>query len=378
MKIAADWHDPDRAPEYSEALTDHWLDRLAKRLVTPAPTARRRLFARLSAGIAAAAVSSLLPRLARADAYPLAQPISGVTPCPPGSRCLYGLDLADDVAGVDLTHLPLGDGHVAQNAQVGSVWACVTGFGGGGAQLDEPWIHSDGTYDLTAKVVVSGAVDWPSAFNLSLEGDRRLVTGNGLPDHPTGQFPISPADAAYQYDRNPNAVASQELNLDLPAMPAQAETPSCLPMGPVGVLLSGALFFNALDAGGRDAVAHELQDGCQGHPQVTGVYHYHSLTPCLSQVVDDGVGHSPLVGYAFDGFGIFGRRGESGEVLTSAGLDECHGHTHVIEWDGQQVEMYHYHATWDYPYTIGCYRGTPAQTAIRGPGAPPSGAPPGP
>ena len=38
-------------------------------------------------------------------------------------------------------------------------------------------------------------------------------------------------------------------------------------------------------------------------------------------------------------------------------LDECHGHTHEILWDGKRVVMYHYHATWDFPYTIGCLRG---------------------
>jgi hypothetical protein len=68
-------------------------------------------------------------------------------------------------------------------------------------------------------------------------------------------------------------------------------------------------------------------------------------------------GHAALVGYALDGFGIFGHYGEGGKPLSSADLDDCHGHTHMIEWNGRQVMMYHYHATWDFPYTIGCMRG---------------------
>jgi hypothetical protein len=63
------------------------------------------------------------------------------------------------------------------------------------------------------------------------------------------------------------------------------------------------------------------------------------------------------MGYILDGFGIYGHHGEGGRELTSADLDECHGHTHPIEWDGQMVTMYHYHATWDFPYTVGCMRG---------------------
>ena len=69
-------------------------------------------------------------------------------------------------------------------------------------------------------------------------------------------------------------------------------------------------------------------------------------------------GHSALMGYAFDGFGIYGHRGANGEALTDADLDECHGDTHTIEWDGVSVEKYHYHATWEFPYTMGCFRGT--------------------
>lgn len=51
--------------------------------------------------------------------------------------------------------------------------------------------------------------------------------------------------------------------------------------------------------------------------------------------------------------------GEAGNELTNAALDVCHGHTHVIEWDGKATMLYHYHATREYPYTLGCYAGTP-------------------
>ena len=112
------------------------------------------------------------------------------------------------------------------------------------------------------------------------------------------------------------------------------------------------------DAQGKDAVAHEVQDRCQGHPECSGAYHYHSLTTCLEGAGPAGA-HSPLVGYALDGFGIHGRHGEGGVVLANADLDECHGHTHEIEWDGRRVSLYHYHATWEYPYTLGCFRGRP-------------------
>jgi YHYH protein len=68
--------------------------------------------------------------------------------------------------------------------------------------------------------------------------------------------------------------------------------------------------------------------------------------------------------------GIFGHYGDDGEVLTNDDLDECHGHTHEIEWDGATLEMYHYHATYEFPYTVGCFRGTTV-TRFGGGGSPP-------
>jgi hypothetical protein len=67
-----------------------------------------------------------------------------------------------------------------------------------------------------------------------------------------------------------------------------------------------------------------------------------------------------LVGYARDGFGIFARE-ENGGVITTENLDACHGHTHTVVWDGFVRELYHYHITDDAPYTLGCYRGVPAE-----------------
>ncbi|HEX4111108.1 MAG TPA: YHYH protein [Stellaceae bacterium] len=126
--------------------------------------------------------------------------------------------------------------------------------------------------------------------------------------------------------------------------------------GAIGILVTGAVLFNALDAPGRDAVAHETQDKCQGHPQESGVYHYHWITTCLDDK-READGASPVVGYALDGFGITGHYGPGGKTMADANLDECHGRVSEITWDGRRVRMYHYVATWEFPYTIGCMRG---------------------
>jgi hypothetical protein len=260
--------------------------------------------------------------------------------------------------GIDLTRLPLGDNLLSNSPQVGWLWPCRIGGLNIGAFRDGPWINqAAGTYDLTSKLVVDGAVIWSQHdLHVQVQGNSRIITSNDLPDHATGTFPIARRDDAFRYDRNPNQIAAHNLRIELPANPTVAPEPSCVPSA-VGILLTGSVLFNALDGPGRDAVAHETQDSCQGHPQISGMYHYHSLTDCIAETAAANE-HSTLVGYSLDGFGIYGRQGEGGKILTSADLDECHGHTHQIEWDGKTTVTYHYHATWDFPYTIGCMRGT--------------------
>jgi YHYH protein len=290
----------------------------------------------------------------------------------------------------DLTALPLGDEKVVTDGpKRGYIYSCMSGGGGGGAEVDGPWIdQSAGTFNLNQKVVVPGKVSWDGRFEIKLNGDVRDVTGNDLPDHTTGEYPIPSDSEAYSYDRNPNSIAEQEVALELPANPTEAPEASCMG-GEVGILTSGVALFNGLDATNRDAVAHEVQDHCQGHPQVTSIYHYHSQSSCLPDN-QAGEGHSPLIGYALDGFGIYGHQGEDGATLSNADLDQCHGHTHEIEWDGKMVSMYHYHSTYEYPYTVSCFRGDPAQLQVipgaggggggapeAGAGGPPAGAPPG-
>lgn len=68
-----------------------------------------------------------------------------------------------------------------------------------------------------------------------------------------------------------------------------------------------------------------------------------------------------LVGYALDGFGIFSPYDAAGKELRTSDLDECHGITSPIEWDGKTVNMYHYVLTRDYPYSPSCFRGTPVK-----------------
>ena len=264
----------------------------------------------------------------------------------------------------------IGDGKVSSSPEIGSVYACNQEFRGGGAQHTGDWVVGDYWYPAR-KITVQGEVDWPNAqVSFSENNGRRVVTGNALPvGHPTGNFPIDFYDPAYQIDRNPNAIMGRTVQLFLPLDPILAATPSCVSMGMVGIALNGVAVYNALDDAGRDAAAHEVQDRCAGHPQGSGEYHYHGPGSCQSET--HRLVHT-LTGYAMDGFGLFGLYGDQGQEITNAELDECHGHTHRIQWNGSEAETYHYHLTNAYPYTVSCFRGSEViQPPPAGSGPPP-------
>jgi len=269
---------------------------------------------------------------------------------------------------VDPKAIPVGDGHISPSPRVGYVDSCVSSFGGiGGAQAVGPWINTAAkTWDETTKIAVSGTVRWPNAsFSVSLAGSKRLIRFNDLPvGHATGVFPIATTDPAFSYDRNPNHIASQSVSWSLPASPAAARSPGCLGLGAIGVLDDGAYLYDALDGEGRDAAAHEVLDACAGHPDMSSSYHHHDVPPCL-------LAHAPnrkatLVGYALDGFGIFVVKDAHGDLPTNTSLDACHGTTSVVPWSGKATRIYHYVATLEYPYAVGCYRGTPISAGHRG------------
>ena len=256
--------------------------------------------------------------------------------------------------------LPLGDGHVTDHPAVGNVYSCRMTFRGGGARHEGRWFHGD-AWNPDEKPHVAGNILWPAAaYTLTAHGADLLFQGNDLPvKEPTGIFPIAPTDSVYQYDTNPNHIAAQHLDFEIPATPTLADQPECLPMGTIGFTVTGVAFFNALDDAGRDAAAHEIQDKCDGHPQANAEYHYHNASPCIP-----GWDSDTLVGWALDGFPILGTRAANGAELSDADLDACHGRRESVTVDGRTY-AYAYHLTREYPYTLGCFRGLLLQGTVQ-------------
>ena len=100
---------------------------------------------------------------------------------------------------------------------------------------------------------------------------------------------------------------------------------------------------------------YPVQEGTKAY-----AYYYHGYSWKCFPNLGSTRQHSPLLGYALDGFGIYGPRGDGGKLLTNNDLDACHGHMGIIDWDGNLQYMYHYHLNTEFPYGPGCFRGPPA------------------
>jgi hypothetical protein len=144
------------------------------------------------------------------------------------------------------------------------------------------------------------------------------VEASGVPTYIVGPFP----------DGNPAVPSDQNWVLRIPRQPVDAAPGSetATGLGQIGVWINGVVVYNAKDARSyqnrdiwhQNAVVVEADgfDAALGHPspgrvdRLMGTYHHHQRpVSLLAQIGDDGVSHSAVVGFGFDGYPIHGPYG---------------------------------------------------------------------
>ena len=189
--------------------------------------------------------------------------------------------------------------------------------------------------------------------------DKHLVMkSKNLPNHPTAVFP----DRTRFIDGNPNYIREQRDTWFIPLEPKvnsshvamTMENKRGLPMGPIGVATNGVVFFNPFDHIAEADAVWRL-DRCCGHPSPFYEYHYHKYPVCVNTPwADDGTAHSLLIGFAFDGFPVYGPYEAPGELAKDSKtnpLNEFNLHDDPSRGP-------HYHVTpGKFPHIIGGYWG---------------------
>jgi hypothetical protein len=135
----------------------------------------------------------------------------------------------------------------------------------------------------------------------------RIVTSDGLPDHPTGDFPNR---------NNPNRIAPQRIEYRMTLAPEGVLDPVPIGMNPFGIAVNGIVFDpsaaefwqrNPQSGWQFDAMTGAINlglDDSNAHVQPDGSYHYHSIPVALVEQLKqpDRMTH---VGWAGDGFPIY-------------------------------------------------------------------------
>ncbi|MEM8930709.1 MAG: YHYH protein [Acidobacteriota bacterium] len=262
--------------------------------------------------------------------------------------------------------------------------------------------QSEGQPDLAAATQRPPA---RSSVSISIEDGQRVIRANGIPDHLVGAFPNG---------GNPHAIRTQTYVFRIPTRPALSGRITPLRLQDFGIALNGVPF----DPGAAEWYQGDRQGGWQyealsgairpgfddhhAHVQPSGAYHYHGLPRHLLDELGVVVGrHSPLVGWAADGFPIYalfgftdgdradspvrelrssyrlkaGRRPSGGgapggthdgtfvadyEYVAGHGdLDECNGRRTVTP--DFPKGMYAYFLTSDWPVIPRCFQATPSK-----------------
>lgn len=151
------------------------------------------------------------------------------------------------------------------------------------------------------------------------------VSTNCIPEYAIGPWPS-----------NPNVPSPQNIVCEFPRHPVpNTGTPTTVSLGTIGLWSNGVSIFNPEDGyhwnnatsswatgpgpnWNRNALIFEgvSFDSCLGHPAPGGDYHNHVNPRCLYNDADS-MHHSPIIGYAFDGFPIYGAYGYASTTSAS-------------------------------------------------------------
>jgi len=302
----------------------------------------------------------------------------------------------------------------------------LTACGGDGAPVTSPTpVSETPTEDSTDGISTAGAecmysyasfnnspsVNTMSTSDWICDGNSRILTANGIPDHDVGTFPN---------DNNPHTISEQSISEFFPIEPSKTDNSTQLggPSGVLGYVLNGVKIDagtagSCNDSGTSCSLAPPVQgtwsiealgqtsfnfgdDLNHAHVQPTGQYHYHGIPEGFVDRLNKGAAMT-LIAWAADGFPIYARYGyqdamdANSEIVTiessyqlkasadanradisvyamgtftqdyehvegsGSDLDECNGRTGVTPEfpDG----IYHYYATDGFPYLQRCVKG---------------------
>jgi YHYH protein len=244
-------------------------------------------------------------------------------------------------------------------------------------------------------------VHWTSNVAVTFANGSWTFKSDGLPSSsfvasnyavPSNPFAVTATGATIH--SSSSVLTDQNYDYTLPLIPKYAKSTTTTNQGPIGFLLDGAALYNPYEANHstiatadnfvttQNGVSASFLDDCDGHPGPGGQYHYHGLPSCLvayatsgskEQVAsatstsgtattavdeDNAAAKKPVVlGFAFDGYGIYDNVAMNGSTIPVSALDACNGIFSPVP--GYPHGVYHYvlENVKGARSSIGCYHG---------------------
>ncbi|SFR47231.1 YHYH protein [Litoreibacter janthinus] len=208
--------------------------------------------------------------------------------------------------------------------------------------------HEDHCAAIAASVADAG---FDTSVTVICTDDHAIIQSDTYPDHQlmTGisgtneQVPV-PADYAAPVLLSPK-LGTTPLTRD----------------AALGVAVNGVPIYDYTGGGEMaqsDLAHHQAQhdtlqtnqlDLCGGHAGRGDDYHYHVKPTCMIDQMANA-GDEAIIGWAFDGFPIYGDNNPDGTEITAGVLDVCNGQT-------DEAFGYRYHTSSRAPYIVQCLMG---------------------
>lgn len=215
------------------------------------------------------------------------------------------------------------------------------------ASAHEDHVHSQ-CEAVTASVSEAGFAD---RVTVSCSDDQILITSDTYPNHElmTGivgtneQLPVPATYAA-----------------PIPSKPSLGTAPLTRDAA-LGVAINGVPIYDYTGGGEmseadlyhhqdkHDTLLTEQLDICGGHAGRGDDYHYHVKPTCMIDNMANA-GDAAIIGWAFDGFPIYGDNNPDGTPIAVGVLDVCNGQT-------DNTFGYRYHTSPAAPYIVQCLMG---------------------
>ncbi|MBU2993234.1 YHYH protein [Octadecabacter sp. 1_MG-2023] len=211
--------------------------------------------------------------------------------------------------------------------------------------------HDDAQHCEAVQLSVSEA-GFSEAVSVSCDGGNAVISSDSYPDHELMTGIVGTNEQV--------PVPAKSYDAPIPLLPVLGDTPQTRDAA-LAVAVNGVPIFDYTGGGEmsqddlvhyqsqHDTLATQQLDICGGHAGRGDDYHYHVAPTCMIEQMKNA-GDDAIIGWAFDGFPIYGDKNPDGTEIAEGDLDLCNGQP-------DETFGYRYHTSTEAPYIVQCLMG---------------------